>query len=311
MSPEEYINILVGEGMPVNDAKTVVDCFFTADEYGVASHGISMFENHLERIRRGGYNLNPNFKIIRETSAFAVIDGDNAIGPVAASYCMDYAVKNSHKSGIFTVLSNNNNTFGPAFYYPIKAAENGVIAFICSNSPAQMAPVNGIEKMLGTNPFSVVFPVPGHDPIIIDMATSVVAKSRFKKYKENGKQLPIGWALDKNGNPTVDPDEAIQGLVLPMAGFKGYAISMIIDILAGALSGGGFLNHVGHFYDADNKSMNVGFYLVAIDPQVVFGKDYGKLITQYVEELRNSKPIMGMKIALPGDDRLNHKKRAD
>ena len=307
MNREWYVAQFVNEGMPNEDAETVIDCFMTADEYGVSSHGMAIFNSHLERIIRGGYNLTPNFKIVRDSPAFAVIDGDNAMGPVAANYCMEYAVRRSKDVGIFTVFSRNNNTFGPAFYYPLKAAERGVIGFICSNSPAQMAPVGGVEKMLGTNPFSVVIPVPGNNPIIIDMATSVVAKSKFKEYKELGRPLPIGWALDKNGNPTTDPDEAMQGLVLPMGGFKGYAISMLIDILAGALSGAAFLNHVGRFYSEDNNSMNIGYYMVAIDPYIVFGDDYSVVIARYIDEIRNSRTIEGMEIVLPGDDRLKYK----
>lgn len=304
MKKKEFIGKLIAEGVSAIDAEKLIDCFETADIYGVSSHGMAIFQSHLDRIKRGGYNLHPEFKVLKETDSFAIIDGDNAMGPIAANYCMEYAVKRSHKVGIFTVLSRNNNTFGPAFYFPLKAAEQGVIGFVCSNSPAQMPPMGGMEKMLGTNPFAVVIPVPEQDPIIIDMATSIVAKSKFKIYKENKESLPEGWALDKNGIPTTDPDEAIQGLVLPMAGFKGYAISMLIDIFAGILSGAAFLNHVGRFYSTDNTSMNVGYYMIAIDPQIVFGEDYGDVIVKYTEEIRNSKPAKGKTIALPGDDRL-------
>lgn len=310
MTKKESVSLLVRWGLPQEHADIVIDCFTTADDYGVTTHGMAVFQSHLDRIKRGGYNLTPNFKTIRETASFAVIDGDNAIGPVAANYCMEYAVRHSKEVGIFTVFAKNNNTFGPAFYYPLKAAEQGMVGFICSNSPAQMAPVGGGEKMIGTNPFSAVIPVPGQDPIIIDMATSIVAKSKFKEYKEAGQQLPEGWALDKNGIPTTDPDEAIQGLVLPMAGFKGYAIAMLIDILAGLLSGAAFLNHVGRFYSEDNESMNVGYFIVSIDPKIIFGNTYEEKITGYVDELRNSKSVDGMTIILPGDDRLRFKKNS-
>ncbi len=303
------IESLIKEGMPKKDAKVVIDCFMTADAYGVSSHGMAILSSHLDRIKRGGYNLTPKFKIIRETPSFAVIDGENAMGPVAANYCMEYAVKRCREVGVFTVFSRNNNTFGPAFYYPLKAAEQGIIGFICANSPAQMAPIGGLEKMLGTNPFAAVIPVPGKDPIIIDMATSVVAKSKFKEYKTAGKLLPQGWALDKEGRPTTDPDDAMQGLVLPMAGFKGYAISMLIDIISGVLSGAAFLNHVGRFYSEDNASMNVGYYMVAMDPKQVLGEEWDRMIVCYTDEIRNSEPISGRKIALPGDDRLQYKKQ--
>lgn len=298
------INQLTQKGIELKQAEIVADCFATADLYGVTSHGCAMIPAHIARIERGGYNLSPDFKIIRETSAFAVIDGDNAMGPVSAKFCLDYGLEKCRESGVFTVFSKNNNTFGPAFYYSLKAAEQGCIALICSNSPAQMAPMGGKEKMLGTNPFAVVIPVPDHDPIIIDMATSVVAKSKFKEYKAENKPLPEGWALDNEGNPTTDPDTALAGLVLPMAGFKGYAISMLIDIVSGVLSGSAYLNKVGRFYSDDNSSMNVGFCLTVIDPKLVCGDDYDKEITEYVDLLRNSSAIIGQTISLPGDDRI-------
>lgn len=307
MTHEENIKLLTDAGLSQNDAEVVIDCFETADLYGVTTHGISMLPLYLERIKRGGYNLHPDIRVINETPAFALVDGANGIGSVVANYCMNYAITKSKDVGIFTVLSRNNNTFGPAFYYPLKAAEQGMIGLICSNSPAQMAPAGGIDKMLGTNPFAAVIPVPGTDPIIIDMATSVVAKSKFKDYKERGLLLPEGWALDKNGNPTTDPNEAIQGLVLPMAGYKGYGIAMLIDILAGVLSGAAFLNHVGRFYDSCNKSMNVGFFVISISPKVVLGDSYDKMISEFVAELRNSHTLKDKIISLPGDDRIRYK----
>ena len=299
---------LVSNGVNEAQAEILADCLVTADEYGVTSHGTAVLQSHIDRIMRGGYNLSPDLKVIKETSAFALVDGDNAIGPVSAMFCLDYALRKCRESGVFTVFARNNNTFGPAFYYSLKAAEQGCIAFVCSNSPAQMAPVGGVEKKLGTNPLAAVIPVPEGDPIIIDMATSAVAKSKFKEYKNEGKPLPEGWALDKDGNPTTDPDEAMSGLVLPMAGFKGYALSMLIDVIAGALSGAATLDRVGRFYSDDGSCMNVGFYMTVIDPTVVLGDDYNKEIKEYVARLRNSRSAEGKKIVLPGDDRINYRK---
>ena len=303
------IEALTENGLDSLQAEIVADCFATADLYGVTSHGCAVLPAHIERLKRGGYNLNPVFKIIRETPSFAVIDGDNAIGPVSAVYCMNYATARAKTNGVFTVFSRNNNTFGPAFYYSLKAAEKGLIAFICSNSPAQMAPVGGKEKMLGTNPFSMVIPIPDSDPIIVDMATSVVAKSKFKEYKAENKPLPDGWALDKDGKLTNDPDEGIQGLVQPMAGFKGYSISMLIDIISGVMSGAAFLNKVGRFYDDHNNSMNIGFYITAFSPEIICGEDYGARIKDFANSIINSSAEEGQSVCMPGDDRINNKKR--
>ena len=308
LNRKSIISSLTDCGTIMKHAEILAECLVTADEYGVTSHGTAVLGAHIDRIKRGGYNLNPDLKVIKETAAFAIVDGDNAIGPVSAMFCLDYALRKCRESGVFTVFARNNNTFGPAFYYSLKAAEQGCIAFVCSNSPAQMAPVGGVEKMLGTNPLAAVIPVPDGEPIIIDMATSAVAKSKFKEYKNEGKPLPEGWALDKDGNPTTDPDEAMRGLVLPMSGFKGYALSMLIDVIAGALSGASTLDRVGRFYSDDGACMDVGFYMTVIDPTVVLGDEYNSEIKEYVERLRNSRSAEGKKIVLPGDDRINYRK---
>lgn len=307
----EVLTSLMENGVSKSHAEIVADCFVTADEYGVTSHGTAILPSHIQRIQRGGYNLNADIKVIKETAAFAVIDGDNSMGPVSAMFCLDYALKKCKQSGVFTVFSRNNNTFGPAFYYSLKAAEKGCIAFICSNSPAQMAPVGGCEKLLGTNPFATVIPVPGGDPIMVDMATSVVAKSKFKEYKTAGKPLPEGWALDNDGNPTTDPDKGMSGLILPMAGFKGYAISMLIDIFSGLLSGASYLDKVGRFYSEDGSSMNVGFYMTVIDPVAICGEEYNQEIREYVDRIKSSKAAEGKNIALPGEDRINFRKNRE
>lgn len=304
---KKAIMVLTDNGLDTVQAEIVADCFVTADLYGVTSHGCAILPAHIQRMQRGGYNLHPDFRVIRETAAFAVIDGDNALGPVSAKFCLDYGLNRCKESGVFTVFSRNNNTFGPAFYYSLKAAEQGYIAFVCSNSPAQMAPIGGKEKMLGTNPFSAVIPIPGQDPIIIDMATSVVAKSKFKQYKETGRKLPEGWALNKEGKSTNDPDEGIQGTVLPMAGFKGYGIAMLIDVVSGVLSGAAYLNKVGRFYSENDASMNVGFYLSVVDPVVVMGEVYQEIIRDFVKRLRESETAEEGKIVLPGDDRIAFK----
>lgn len=296
--------------MKESDAEMLADSLVIADAYGVTSHGTRLLDAHISKIEKGGYNLSPSFKVIRETAAFAVIDGDNAIGPVSAVHCVDYGIERARESGVFTVFSKNNNTLGPAFYYSLRAAERGCIAIVATNSPAQMAPIGGVEKLLGTNPFSAVIPVPGGDPIIIDMATSVVAKSKFKEYKEKGEPLPVGWALDSDGNPTTDPDTAMAGLVLPMAGFKGYAISMLIDIISGVMSGASYLNGVGRFYSESGESMGVGYCITVIDPKVVC-PEYEREIIEYVRMIKESKAKAGQTVTLPGEDRIRHYKETE
>ena len=202
-----------------------------------------------------------------------------------------------------TVFAHHANTLGPAFYYAEKIADQGMIGFLCCNSPAAMPAMNGREVMLGTNPFAFACPSGSHGHLVIDMATSIVAKSRFGTALENGEQLQPGWALDAEGRPTTDPAEAIKGFVLPMAGFKGYGIAMIIDLLSGLLSGAAYLNKVGKFYSADGACMNVGHMITAIDPETVFDGDFGSAMDAYIEAVRASAAVDGSGVILPGDDR--------
>lgn len=291
-------------GVPEEQAKLLGEYFSTVEFYGVASHGVKTIDAHIRKINQGTYNLHPSFRIKKETSAFAVIDGDNAIGMVSAMNCINYAMQGAKKSGIYTVMSPDNNTYGSAFYYALKAAEKGFICITSSNSPAQMAAFGGKEKILGTNPFSIAIPAKNNHPIVIDMATSSVAKSKINEYKEKNMPIPDGWALDKEGKPTTDAQKALEGLMLPMAGFKGYGISMMIDIISGVLSGASYLGNVGRFYTDKNESMNVGFTFTVISPEIVYGAEFYDEIDKYISTVRNSCNIEGEKILLPGDDRV-------
>lgn len=292
------------KGVTQRDAEFLGQYFATVDFYGVHSHGVKTLDAHLKRIERGGYNLSPKFETKKETAAFSVIDGDNAIGMLSANHCINYAMGKAKETGMFSVFSFNNNTYGAAFYYALEAAKRGFICITSSNSPAQMAAVGGKEKLLGTNPFSCAFPSKENHPIVIDMATSTVAKSKLNEYKQKGLPIPEGWALDSEGQPTTDADKAMEGLMLPMAGFKGYGISMMIDIISGVLSGAAFLDNVGRFYNPENNAMNVGFNFTIIDPRVVYGEGFYTQMDEYINTIRNSTPIEGKTIALPGDDRL-------
>lgn len=291
-------------GLSDKDSKLLGEYFSTVEFYGVKSHGIKTIDAHINRITNNSYNISPCFKIKNETAGFASIDGDNSIGMLCADYCVDYAIKGAEKNGIFMVFSNNNNTFGSAFYYTLKAARAGYICIASSNSPAQMAPTGGKEKLFGTNPFSIAIPAKNNHPIVIDMATSVVAKSKINEYKSSEKPIPEGWALDSEGIPTTDAEAALSGLMLPMAGFKGYGLSMMIDILSGFLSGAAYLNNVGRFYSDEKKPMDVGFSFLVLSPKLIYGEDFYEKIDEYIETVRNSKAVDGKKVVLPGDDRL-------
>lgn len=295
---------LLGEGLDEYSAQATAECMVMADLYGIVTHGSVVLPSHIKRIQTSGYNLSPSFKVVNETASFAVIDANNSIGFASASYSMQYAIEHSKKSGIFSVFSRNANAYGAASCYAMMACKENLIGITFCNSPTAMAPIGGKDKLFGTNPLSVVIPTGDDHPIIIDMATSKVAKSRFLQMKREGKPLGEGWALDKNGVPTTDPDEGIQGLVCPMEGFKGYGLALVIDVLAGLLSGAAWQNSVKRFYNETGDPMNVGHFFMVIDPEKVMGKIYWTLIKNYVDNIRNSSRVAeDTPIAVPGDDK--------
>ena len=247
-------NTLIYHGLSEKCSRRTAECMVLADLYGITTHGSVVLPSHIDRIKRGGYHLNPTFEIVDETASYAIIDADNAIGFSSATYCMKYAMAKAKEQGIFTVFSHHANAYGAACCYPMMAAQEGMIGFTCCNSPSAMAPIFGKTKLFGTNPLSMVVPAKEEKAIIIDMATSKVAKSKFLQAKRDGDLLPDGWALDKDGNPTNDPDTAIQGLVCPMEGFKGYGLALMIDLIAGLLSGAAWQNHVGRFYNETGEA---------------------------------------------------------
>lgn len=302
------IKLLTKLQLKEEEAKTIIDCYIEADLCGVNTHGISVLPAHIDKIINHVYNIKPNIRIEREGISFSVVNGDNSIGPISASYCMNLAIRNAKEKGIYFVFCNNNNTLGPAFYYNNLAICQGLIGITITNSPATMAPTNGKSKLLGTNPLAISIPAKNENPIILDMATSTVAKSKIKQALEENKTIPLDWATDINGIPTENPEEAIKGLLLPMAGYKGYGIAMMIDIIAGLLSSAGYLNRVGKFYD-NNQCMNVGYSFIVLNPVQIYGDNFYEEMDKYIRIVKSSESIDDKKIILPGENRIQNKKR--
>ena len=298
---------LVDSKLSKEEAAIVVDSMLQADINGVNTHGIRMLHAYVDKLKNGQFAIaQPN--IIKESPSFTVMDSNNIIGAISATKASQICIEKAKKYGMHTVFARNCNTFGPAFYYAEMMSKEGMIGFVCSNTPAAMPAFNGLEPMLGTNPLAFSCPSKTRGTITLDMATSIVAKSHFSTALANNEKLKEGWALDQNGNPTTDPMEAIKGFVLPMAGFKGYGIAMAIDILSGFLSGAGYLKNVNKFYSQDGKGMNVGQMFVAINPEMVYEGDFLSDMDGYIDIIRSSKVMDGRNIAIPGDDRVLKRK---
>lgn len=302
----ECVDIFCKIGCCKEVAQKTVDALLLSEACGVLSHGVRMLPAHAKKIKKCEYNIDAVIEKEIETPSFARFNSHNQIGMVSATDCMQFAIDKALQNGIYTVFANNCNTFSAAFVYALQAARQGMIGFTMSNSPAQMAPIGGREKLLGTNPMSYAIPAKRNNPIIFDMATSVVAKSKINQAKEKGEKIPEGWALDIYGNPTTDPNEAVKGLVLPMAGAKGYGLTMMIDLIAGLLSNAQYLDGVGRFYNNSGQGMNVGQCFIAINPKMVLDSSFYEKVDDYIDRIHNSDKIENETISVPGDRKFKN-----
>jgi len=259
--------VYASAGMPEADARLVADTLVQADLWGHQSHGVLRLGWYLDRMRNGVMKSVTQPEFVVDAGAIAVIDGHDGVGHVLTMLATREAIKRAKAHGIGAVAVRNSNHFGTCMYYTRRVAAAGCVAMLTSNGGPAMAPWGGRKKIIGTNPFSVAAPVSlagTRAPFVIDMAATGVARGKI--YLARNKQLPIplGWAINQAGEPTTDPQEAIDGIILPMAEHKGYAIAAMVDMLSGVLSGSSFLSAVHSPYKTTEKS-NCGHLMIAMD----------------------------------------------
>lgn len=298
---EALIGLFNDVGVKHDDAKIIVKCLVGAELAGLYTHGVRMAADHVRKFETT-YNKAGELIIEKATASFTVCDANNTNGMLSAWKAMEIAIEKASKTGLHAVFCHNANTFSAAYLYANQAVEKGMIGIAFCNSPAQMAPFGGKEKILGTNPVAIGIPGKAEQPFVLDMATSAVAKSKINQAFFNGEEkIPFGWATDSEGIPTDDPKEAVKGLLLPMAGPKGYGLAMAIDIISGLLSHAAYLDRVGRFYSKDNVGMNVGHVFMVLDPTMIYGEDFYDNIDAYLKRVRESQSTTEKPVLVPGD----------
>ncbi|MCY0879243.1 MAG: Ldh family oxidoreductase [Firmicutes bacterium] len=296
--------VLTAVGVPEEDAEIVAHVLTEADLTGRQTHGISRLPMYVARLRQGAMNPTPELRWEEPTFPLVrVLDGDNGLGPVVAWRAMEEAVALSREHGLGCVAVRHSNHAGAMSAYCEAAAVQGQILLALTNSPPGIPPWGGRRAFLGTNPIAVAFPRGrGAAPLVIDLATSVVARGHIIEAARQGEPIPEGWAIDAEGRPTTDPQAALKGAVLPMAGPKGYALALMVEVFSGVLSGAGVGPGVANPYEAGSGPSNVGHFFWALNPRG-FGDDsvfYGTLAALETQ-LREVPPMPGHTVRLPGD----------
>jgi LDH2 family malate/lactate/ureidoglycolate dehydrogenase len=241
-------------GLPPDDARLVADTLVQADLWGHQSHGVLRLPWYLARLKAGVCTVVAAPSFVVDAGAVAVIDGGDAMGQVLTAHAMRDAIRRAKAHGIAAVALRNSNHFGTALYFTLMAARAGCVAFLSTNASPAMAPWGGRQKTVGTNPWSWAAPAGKYAPMVLDIANTGVARGKIYLARQKGQPIPEGWAINAEGAPTTDAAAAIDGIILPMAGHKGYAIAAMMDMLSGVLTGSAFGTGVAGPYQTERKS---------------------------------------------------------
>jgi len=295
--------ILVAAGVEPGAAKTVTDVMLYADMRGVESHGIQWLPIYTKRLVAGGVAAGAQASVESDNKATCIVSANDGFGQVAAKKAVEVAIDKAREYGIAAVGVAHSNHIGAAGYYTLKAAEAGFISIVCCNTTPLMPPWGGKELRLGSNPLSIGIPVGDHYPMIIDMATSAGARGKIFIADKKGEKIPWGWALDSDGQPTDDPKEAIKGFLLPMAGPKGYGLSLAIDVLGGVLTGSLFGKQIPPLFGKPEVPQNVGHFVIVINIEHFIEKSYyNHQIEQLIQGIKEVEPLPAVdRIYLPGE----------
>lgn len=259
------VDVLTKVGVSKEDSKIILDTILFANRRGVATHGVGRLPLYVHKIAAGHYNPKNEIEVLADNAAYALLDAKNGFGQVVAFKATKMAIGKAKKYGIAVVGVRNSNNFGTAGYFGDLAAREGCAAMVYANAAPAIAPTGGNKTIFGTNPLCYAYPGDEtHNPILLDMATTIAARGKIRLAAKNGDKIPMDWAIGPDGQPTDDPNVALKGSLLPIGGYKGYGLSMFVDIFAGMLTGSHFAGEVNNLSKMEEDSGN-GHLFVVID----------------------------------------------
>jgi L-2-hydroxycarboxylate dehydrogenase (NAD+) len=297
-------------GLPKQDARITAALMGQADQQGSEGHGVLRLAQYVRRIRAGGINTRPDIRVLHETAGTALVDGDNGMGHLVVTFATRLAMSKAAAAGVAWVGTRNSNHAGPASLYARMPLERHMVSlYFAVGSANHLPPWGGMTMLLSTNPIAVGIPASGEPPIVLDMATTVAAYGKVKAKAKRGEAIPEGWMIDRNGRPLTDPRRADDGFLLPIGGYKGYGLALIIGLLAGTLNGAAMGKDVIDFNKDHTTRTNTGQSILVIDPRAFGDIDaFRTAVAKVVRDLRNSERLPGIeRIWLPGEQ--SHLKR--
>jgi len=250
-------------GMSQADAGLLADSLVVADRGGVHSHGVLRVPEYVKKLTKDGVDPKGQPRVVREFGACLVVDGGNSMGQISAHFAMEKAMEKAETTGVGAAAIRGSNHCGAMAYFAEQALPRAMIGMATTNALPTMAPWGGAERILGINPLAVAIPTGQEPPIVYDAAFSGSSHGKIRIHHQKGLPLPEGWALDREGRPTTDPAAAIDGLLMPIGGFKGTSLAMIMGMLSSMLSGACYGTELGNMEDGPRSGQD-GHFVAAI-----------------------------------------------
>ena len=257
---------MTANGVPDAVSRSVATALVAAETEGQVGHGFSRLADYIAQFRSGKVNQSaePQCQVTGDT-AF-LIDAQNGFAFPALDMALERGIDAARKYGSATMSVTRSHHCGALSVQVDKLARKGLVGMMVANAPAAIAPWGSNTPLFGTNPIAFAAPRPGRDPLVIDLSLSRVARGKVMHAKKSGQPIPEGWALDRDGKPTTDPEAALAGSMLPIGGAKGTALALMVEILASVMTGALFSSHASSFFAADGPPPGVGQHLLALQP---------------------------------------------
>lgn len=277
--------LLSSWGVPFAQADMITDTIVYAHQHEKHTHGITRLPIYKKKIDQGWLTANTRPTVVTDFAAISVLDCNNGFGQIVASEAMNLAVDKAEQYGIGAIFVANSNNFGVAGYFGEIAAKRGMVGIVLTASAPAIAPEGGHRSIFGTNPICVAFPSKDGN-YVLDMAISAAARGKIRLAEKNGEKIPLGWAVDKDGNPTEDPTVALAGNMLAIGGVKGFGLAMVSDLLAGLLSGSAFGGKIKPLACETDFSRH-GHLVVAINiNKLMSQEEYIRKMQEFVENIK-------------------------
>jgi L-2-hydroxycarboxylate dehydrogenase (NAD+) len=293
-------------GIAPEAAEKAAELMAASDISGADGHGVFRLPQYIRRIKAGGLNTAPDIQVIRRARATALVDGDNGLGSLVVARAVEESIALARDNGVGWVgVRRGNHAGAAAVYAAMPVAHDMIGLYFAVGNANHLPPWGGIDMLLSTNPIAVAVPALEEPPLILDMATTVAAYGKVKVAAQQGKAMPTGWMIDRQGEPLTDPNRSDDGFLLPIGGYKGAALALMFGLLAGTLNGAANGEDVVDFNKDDTTPTNTGQAICVIDIKA-FGDPlaFKRQVDAVIRQLHGSALLPGFdRIRLPGEER--------